>query len=659
MSSSDSSSISSSSRESSPDTLSVPVKSLKALQKAAANAEAKLDSQLAIRTASSSSSSSSTSSSSLQYFDMGVAAPSVMADPKIDSQLALEVASSPHPDNSIYRLSGAPEGQSEIVKFELRSTRDVKALALVSHEWRDIVLPMLWNTLTTDLVPTKTKELVDLVRPHSNILKHVQYLCLQKPAEKEAEDENDAPLPGRDLPLLLCVIPKNQLRGFESDISLPYLTFQILLQLHQRMHTLRVVTDGHDAHHLLTQMAQSPWALKCFSNLKHLTVYPAQEDARGTRLLLDQSPQLETLELKHRGDNPPTSISTATFDEKEDESRVSLLRKWAGWAEVQNDRYVALQKLAVHQVHLPKLLDGFFRRINVLLLKELVLVETPTALYFLRQLAQKFKGGKPELKKFTLAEMDAESCPTFNQDTSLFLNSFIGLVELRINGVQQSPLDVKAVVHHGASLRILSLVTDDSFDLDAKHCYTAPQFAQLTTGCPKLEQLRINIYELCARDNIDVDMPDTTIFRPSPPVQIDQAPQEFRQVLSSIASLRNLHTLHFAQHPLLVNCAASLEANFWMVADGWASMHMQAQATSLLQNLTERGSKVKVLGFGPIAGDMPSLDNIAPDTNGHIFPKYFYYKARMRDGMGVDVVIARPLREREKEFPGSTVLAGI
>jgi hypothetical protein len=154
---------------------------------------------------------------------------------------------------------------------------DRKALSLVNMAWYKLMLPILWRTLTTDLIKRDGRRFSDL-GPSMNIVKHIHNINLLHRTIAGNVDY---------LQMLLQIIPLGQLQSFESTDPMQLSTLQALLWAHRKLVKLQVPSTS-----ALCTILQSTYTLGCFRELKSLTVDVTKFSCDGLRRLWNECSKL-------------------------------------------------------------------------------------------------------------------------------------------------------------------------------------------------------------------------------------------------------------------------------------------------------------------------------------------------------------------------------
>jgi hypothetical protein len=148
------------------------------------------------------------------------------------------------------------------------------AVCLVSRTWRDLVRPIMWSELETDLVPSPTRTMSALLHPQSGITPYIRELDVLDPADVEEGQDR--------LRLLLAALPRDKLSRFRSDPKLLTTTFQLLLQSQRKLEDIDTWTtltapDRSEKTHLGSEDHRI-WMTSSMSEVSTLTLYIEPEE---------------------------------------------------------------------------------------------------------------------------------------------------------------------------------------------------------------------------------------------------------------------------------------------------------------------------------------------------------------------------------------------
>ncbi|KAH4103590.1 hypothetical protein HBH98_011040 [Parastagonospora nodorum] len=526
------------------------------------------------------------------------------------------------------------ELKSEVAHY-VTELSERKALVLVNKAWAEIILPHLWNTLTTDLLQTGQRNVRGLAHANSNIIKHVSRIHL---LTRSCDTKVD------HLPALLAAIPRGQLRTFKSISTLQTSTVNLLLLLHSNLEELELPLGQAFANAI-----QSEWTTGCFSNITSATVFVDTFSCEGLQKLWTECPKLTQLSLG------ATKNGAAILED----AFLSTHNECVGTTGNTDDATCSKAKhlglrlayLWLGGIALPVQLDTMFRQINILTLSTLWLGATVGASRFLEAMAMEFTKGQPNLQKLNV-RMAAIQTPELATSLLLLLNSFYGLKMLTIHRTDCDKIDVDSLVHHGETLETLSIVNGGIHRRDVNKCFDASDMQKIATGCPNIRQLCLNLYEIAGDENEDDIL--------GPRQGVPYTPNEFEQALTAIAGMPKLRILRFTNPPNYRKAyfrngelARFFHRNLQM---GLERYSFQARADGIMRYLGEHGSDLKALALSPIG--VTEKVTLA-DKHGHTWPHYYYYRGRMTDHKGTDVAIARPLRSWKDECPDALVLEDV
>jgi hypothetical protein len=509
---------------------------------------------------------------------------------------------------------------------------DRKALVLVNKAWSDVTLPILWKTLTTDLLHTGQRHILGLAHPASNIVKHLRSIYL---LERPLIDKADR------LPTLLAAIPRGQLHGFKSASPLELSTVKLLFVLHPGLQQLDLPADTISATAL-----QSSWVTGRLAALTTIAINVQHFSSHGLQKLWTECPKLARLRLK--------GSSGAAIDESAfllpDQYPVSTGSK-------HDSRYLADQDpcvlrlvfLGLGNITLPQRLDTMFQRIDVLAIQHLSLHTLPGISTLLEAMAVEFVKGHPRLEYLRINSLAIHTSADFTTSLCLLLNAFCGLRSLLLQCATCDKIDVNCIVHHGETLEALSVVNGGIHRRDATKSFDATDLQKIATGCLKLSQLCLNLYE------IDEDRNESDVLGPE--AGTVYTPTDFEQALDAISGMPKLRILRFTNPPNYRKAyhTQGVFVRFFQrcLLSGIERYGFRARADGIMRYLGERGSGLKVLAFSPVE-KLKQADN--PDKHGHSWPNYYYKRGEATDGDGTNIAVAMPLVYWKEEWPGASVL---
>jgi hypothetical protein len=511
-----------------------------------------------------------------------------------------------------------------------------KALVLVNKAWSEVVLPFLWETLTTDLTQIGQRRLLGISHPGSNILKHIRNISLLHRNVSTSEDI---------LSTLLVAIPRGQLRGFTSTDRIPIQTLNLLLLSHPNLERLELPTNCG-----LSGVLQSPWTIGCLSNLENIVVHVQGFASDGLRRLWDECPKLTHLYLM--GGSPAISMPEEAFVQNNGKTVMPSTGQDNANTRIRSAPRIRLERLRIGQIILPKQLDTMFHRIDVLTHRELTLDATMEPSKLLDAMSAEFTKGHPCLTLLHIKGHPEHSAEGFITSINLLLSSFLGLKSFRLWCVNSNKLHVEGIVNHGKTLESLYVVNGGIHREVPGACFDASDLVKIATACSELDQLCLNLYE------IDTERDESDVLGPFPGESF--TPNEFEQALVATASIPKLKILRFTNPPnfrkafhTTVEYLRYFRRN---LQSGIERQGLQARADSLMQYLGEHGSSIQVLAFSP-AEQLRKVDHT--DKHGHVWPHYYCYGVRLKDEEGKSFVVARPLIDWKNEFPDARVLEDV
>lgn len=538
------------------------------------------------------------------------------------------------------QLDRLPTELKYTVARYVTALNDRKSLVLVNKAWSEVVLPFLWENFNTDLTQTGTRQVMRLAHPKSNILKHVRMIRLTRSITGDVDH----------LPLFLAAIPRGQLRGFKSASSTSLSTLILLLRLHPRLEEIDIPQDS-----AFDNAFKSPWTQGCFSGLRSIVVAVGSFTNEGLQRLWDECSNLVHLELKRLDFSsflsrrpPTTEISESAFLSSAKRTSPSSLSQPNDSA-MPLSNALRLEYLRIENVVLPQSLTTMLQRIDVLTLQELTLDAFAGASGLLESMALQFTKGNPGLRTLCISHLPAQTSAAFTTSLFLLLSSFRGLRSLLIQCVDCDKLDMDGIIQHSDTLEIIYFINGGIHRQSPGKSFDASDLQKLATGCLKVQQLCLNLYE------IDDDRNESDVLESQPGVPY--TPNEFEQALTAIAGMPKLQILRFTNPPNYrkVFQRPNQLVNYFQrnLRSGVERYAFQARAEGIIGYLGKHGTNLKILAFSPIEKLQKAN---SPDKHGHVWPEYYYYRERMTNNKGTDVAVARPLANWKEELSGARIL---
>jgi hypothetical protein len=503
-----------------------------------------------------------------------------------------------------------------------------KALVLVNKAWSEVALPILWETITTDLVQKGQRHLIGIANPNSNIVRHVREILLLDRSISVIDDH---------LPKLLAVIPRNQLQKFKSATQIQQPTLELLLMLHSNLEVLELPNGSN-----LAGIVNSLWTTGCLSNLKSIKIDVCSFSSQAMQNLWTECVNLIHVDLESPAQGTTGSIlHEDAFRSSSKEELLSSTPQDKTVSTLSQAGSLKLKSLRISKITLPKSLDSMFRRIDILALHELTLQHFVGAGDLLDSMASSFAEGTPSLKRLCIINLGEQATGDFVVSQFSFLTSFCGLEELALQCANCHKLDVNGVAFHGETLKVLYLVNGGIHRRDRSRCIDPSDLMKIAMSCQQLDQLCLNLYEL------ETDRNNSDFLGPRPGIPFE--PSEFEQALSAIASMSKLRGLQLTNLP---DYRASYnrpgEFYRWFLRSlekGQERYRFQARADGLMRYLGQQGSNIKWLLFSPF-DDLRRADHA--DINGHVWPRYVYSRGTRVDDKGSEVAVAVPTAEIEE-----------
>jgi hypothetical protein len=534
-------------------------------------------------------------------------------------------------DDDVGRLP--PELKSAVVQY-LTTLKDRQAVSLLNKDWALVVMPIMWETFTTDLlVQTGSRNVLGLASPTSNIVKHVRRInLLDRPNAFKEVDQ---------LPLFLAAIPRDQLHGFKSGSGVHISTLELLLQMHPRLEHFDV---GGVA---IMQLLVSPWIGKSLSSITRAEILLDCYTPEVARKMWTRFPKLKHLHLAR---SSISAIDTSGLQEDHFgvDAKAALSPIEPRPTDASDQVSLQLLSLRIDDLRLPNTFSTMFKRIDIIFLKELILDGTKEVPGLLEAMCIDFQKRRPSLRKMRLITSELISDNLMFQ-LQLFLLSFHGLHQLHIQHSNCNKIDVDGIINHGETLTDLTVVNGGIHRQDSTRCMNAGDLQKVAIACPNLQQLCVNLYE------VDSDTPEGDFLGlyPTKP----SGSTDFENALSAVASIRSLRLLRLTNPPnyrKIYHRQGEFMRYFRRsLENGEQRFAFQARADSLVRYLGDRGSNIRLLAFSPIEALTKAA---SADKNGHVWPDYFYACERMKGHRGTELSIARAARDWKAEIPEAAML---
>ena len=121
---------------------------------------------------------------------------------------------------------------------EIRRKEDMQTVSLVCHKWRVNLAPLMWYTLNTDLLLSKSQSMKALVNSQSMILPHVRRIIIATP-RRVAGDSFEMNQIEHKLRLLLTSLPHDRITHFMAATLRPSRhTIHMLLKSQRKLKEL-------------------------------------------------------------------------------------------------------------------------------------------------------------------------------------------------------------------------------------------------------------------------------------------------------------------------------------------------------------------------------------------------------------------------------------
>jgi hypothetical protein len=380
--------------------------------------------------------------------------------------------------------------------------------------------------------------------------------------------------------------------------------------------------------------------------LRSIAINVQHFSSHGLQKLWIECPKLTRLKLKG---SSGAAIDESAFLLAVQYPVSTVSKQDSGYLADQDPCALRLDFLGLGNITLPQRLDTMFQRIDMLAIHHLSLHTFPRASSLLDAMAVEFAKGNPRLRYLRINSLAIHTSAGFTTSLCLLLNAFCGLQSLLLQCATCDKIDVDCIVHHGETLKALSVVNGGIHRQDATKSFDAAGLQKIATGCLKLSQLCLNLYE------IDEDRNESDMLGPE--AGTVYTPTEFEQALNAISDMPKLRILRFTNLPNYRKAyhTQGVFVRFFQrcLLSGIERYGFQARADGIMRYVGERGSGLKVLAFSPVE-KLKKADN--PDKHGHSWPDYHYKRGKATDDDGTDIAVAMPLANWKEEWPGASVL---
>ncbi|KAI4620694.1 uncharacterized protein J4E87_007020 [Alternaria ethzedia] len=135
-------------------------------------------------------------------------------------------------------FSALPTELLSMIFDEIRRKEDMQAISLVCHKWRVNLAPLMWYTLNTDLLLSKSQSMEALVNSQSLILPHIRRIIIATP-RRVAGDSFEMNQIEHKLRLLLTSLPHDRITHFMATTLRPSRhTIHMLLKSQRKLKEL-------------------------------------------------------------------------------------------------------------------------------------------------------------------------------------------------------------------------------------------------------------------------------------------------------------------------------------------------------------------------------------------------------------------------------------
>lgn len=350
--------------------------------------------------------------------------------------------------------------------MQVRSKCDQKRACLVGRMFRNLMLPILWDALETDLCCDVGLFNV-LVHPQSNIITHVRHFTLNKC--DDSTQVND--LQRKRLAILFVALPRDQLSVFQTWAGIDSHTFRIVVQSQRKLKAF----GGPLSEEWSDAEIWSPYLAALEVIAAHIPQDAEQAATTFKRYhaLLQQAPEIDLL-----------SIGSST-PEVADISLIEFPRPTCETGEY-GFKYLHLHDLQLGNNH-TRITDY----INLEKLSQLELAYCLDPQPMLQALAKTYAKGACALEDFNIylpshAEERAYGLGICHDIETLLL-SCSGLINIFLGTSRFGLVSKDCIIHHSRSLQTFGIGISHAVPV----AYKLSDLTDILTHCDKLTQLAI------------------------------------------------------------------------------------------------------------------------------------------------------------------------
>ncbi|KAF2711101.1 hypothetical protein K504DRAFT_454107 [Pleomassaria siparia CBS 279.74] len=518
------------------------------------------------------------------------------------------------------------EMKTHIFSF-IRAKVDQKKTGLISREWNDIMSPLMWKELHSNLLTSPRKSLSALLHTSSRALPHIRSLSidwahLNKWTIIAAAECN--------LRLLLCAMPKDKLLHFRSNSPIDASVLQFLLQTH---HKLKSINTGLIDRRLkkTDSLVESIWLIPHLSNVTDITVAMRFGQTKGYysgfRFLVCNIPRLSRFcLLNKRRVCPRVDIIAAR-----------ILGPTPTVPQARRLSHLTTLDMSAIDLSYPQALID---HLDLPTLENISMLRCNNAESMLQALSTSFSTGPCRLKS-VVVDITQNTVKAYGASSAIdgLLASCSGLKRIIVHTTGQL-VSKDSIIRHGATLKELSLTKYlyGSFD---QYYYSIHDLTAILQSCSVLECLGLSLGSRSFKLGHIRDMGLSFSLPTVPSTGIKSDVLVALDAVATISRLRVLRIMYCASVDFDVNQTVPQDTTHH------CTFLMQHLANQILRYLVSRKRSIrKLIVSSPDVG-MSGPENPRVDRNGHTWPMYLYSEGRTKDSTGQEEVVAVPIDPTE------------
>ncbi|KAI4908041.1 uncharacterized protein J4E92_010987 [Alternaria infectoria] len=539
-------------------------------------------------------------------------------------------------------FSALPTELLSMIFDEIRSKEDMQAVSLVCHKWRVNLAPLMWYTLNTDLLLSKSQSMKALVNSQSLILPHIRRIIIATP-RRAAGDSFEMNQIEHKLRLLLTFLPHDRITHFMATTLRPSRhTIHMLLKSQRKLKELNFRIRPDEAFtgkgplplHTAGPLMEPP-----LKDLTGLAVYVhchpkvAENSFEYYRKLLTYVPKLQTL-----------SIVGTLFDDRPLDrlDMQHVLRH-----DIKEPILTSLTTLRLKLIDLGMSHKAISRNMNFANLRTLSLIGCNYMAPFLDNLlVQRANSDGSYLSHLSDLEIffPSNSLHPDNdiQAVQRFLETGPKLDKLILDASRHALINKDAIIAQ-SKLKLLGLGTGEE---RRGRSYAVEDVKAILAACSELANIAINLPAVSLGSLIDLAH-DFRLGRPQN--FLTHVETEFEAMLTVLAQHTQLHTLR------ILNLPDFGEIELTHKSDSLNSTEHRL-ARVMYQNFA-----TEIMRFMAKCGTAPIFFDTRPSITYQIFdeccwPAYLFNKGYVCDARGKREVMAVPLDRYPQDDKESLVM---